>query len=99
MRIRVLMDLSTAMALFRDRQEARDDRAPPLGALHLDRAPVLLEDPMADRQAEPEALVLRREERIAGLGAARGGAARALARHLSRHRVAPAAADGQIAEE
>src|SRR5919106_4783938 len=51
-------------ALLRDGEEAGDDRAVPRVALHLDGAAVLLEDPVADGEPEPEAFVLRGEEGV-----------------------------------
>src|SRR5437762_4725822 len=53
-----------SLGSFGDREEAGHDGATPRVALHLDGAAVLLEDPVADGEPEPEALVFRGEERV-----------------------------------
>src|SRR5262249_29692459 len=82
-----------------DRQEARHERAAALGALHLDRAAVLLEDAVADRQPEPEALVLGREERIEDARAHVGGNPGPLVAHLRLDHAALPRAQIHLAEK
>src|SRR5207237_2817875 len=45
-------------------QEARDGRPAPLLAVHVNGAAVLLEDLVADRESQAEAVILGGEERI-----------------------------------
>src|SRR6185369_12967466 len=84
---------------FGDRQEARHAGAAPGGAVHLDRAAVLLENAVTDREPQPEALVLGREERIEDSRADRLGNSRPLVGHLHFHHAALAGAEVHLAEE
>src|SRR6267142_1347387 len=63
-RMRAITVAMASRPSLRDRKKARHARSAPFGALHLDRAAVLLENAVADRESEPEPLVLGREERI-----------------------------------
>src|SRR5437899_2371268 len=98
-RIRAFIGAGLVLSSFRDGNEARHAGAAPFGALHLDGAAVLLEDAMADREAEPEALVLGREERVEDPRADAGGNPRALIGHLRLGHAALARAEVHLAEE
>ena len=95
-RPRLRLALRRFLRLLEHRQHHRERRAAADAAAHLDGAAVVLDDALADRQPEPGALVLRREERdeqVLQLGArdADAGVAEAHLEHR-RRRAAPACA-------
>src|SRR5437762_3746064 len=88
-----------SLVSFGDREEAGHDGATPRVALHLDGAAVLLEDPVADGEPEPEALVFRGEERVEDPRTYLRGDPGALVHHLGLDHAPLSHAEVDLAEE
>src|SRR5713101_4439307 len=79
-----------ATGSFGDGQEAGNGRTPAFSGLHVNGAPMLLEDAMAERQPEPEPALLGGEEGIEDPGAhGRGDAGSLVAQRHLHHRALP----------
>src|SRR5439155_1353582 len=88
-----------SLVSFGDREEAGHDGATPRVALHLDGAAVLLEDPVADGEPEPEALVFRGEERVEDPRTYLRGDPGALVHHLGLDHAPLSHAEVDLGEE